>query len=55
MRISKLISDRFTSENNTHLLGIWVGPKAGQGIFETRKFVEVNQTIGLEAYRNALS
>ena len=49
MRVGKSIPDRFTSEKSTHLLGIWVDPKAGQGIFETRKLVspEVSRTFGL--------
>jgi len=56
MRVGKLILDRFTSEKSTHLLGIWLHPKDGQGIFETRKLVgpEVSRTVELLAPRNTL-
>jgi len=49
MRVGKSIPDRLTSEKSTNLLGTWVDPKAGQGIFETRKLVgpEVSRTVGL--------
>jgi hypothetical protein len=48
MRVGKFVPDRFATEKSTHLSGIWMGPKAGQDIFEMRKLVgpEVSRTVG---------